>query len=98
MKRLIKWFKHKEETEEDVYTRWEKDFDLIPLPGLFYEYLELGMSVRPGPHQTKASTSRLSLLGVALIRISSYGDPNKLMRVKPEEVGHHICTRDLEGL
>ena len=42
-KRLLKWFKHKEETEEDVYTRWEKDFDLIALSdhGLFYEYLEL---------------------------------------------------------
>ena len=44
MKRLIKIFKHKEETEEDVYTRWEKDFDLVPnsVHGLFYEYLELG--------------------------------------------------------
>lgn len=44
VKRLIKCLKHEEETEEDVYTRWEKDFDLIPLSihGLFYEYLELG--------------------------------------------------------
>ena len=44
MKRIINWIKHKEETEEDVYTRWEKDFDLIPLDkhGLFSEYLELG--------------------------------------------------------
>ena len=45
MKRLIKLCKHKEETEEDVYTRWEKDFDLVPnsVHGLFYEYLELGV-------------------------------------------------------
>lgn len=45
MKRLIKIFRHKEETEEDVYTRWEKDFDLVPNSqhGLFYEYLELGV-------------------------------------------------------
>ena len=43
VKRLFNWFKHKEETEEDVYARWEKDYDLIPLSdhGLFYEYLEL---------------------------------------------------------
>lgn len=43
VKRLIKIFKHKEEQEEDVYTRWEKDFDLVPnsVHGLFYEYLEL---------------------------------------------------------
>ena len=45
MKRLIKIIKHKEETEEDIYARWEKDFDLVPnsVHGLFYEYLELGM-------------------------------------------------------
>lgn len=45
VKRLIKKFKHKEETEEDVYTRWEKDFDLVPQSnqGLFSEYLELGV-------------------------------------------------------
>ena len=44
MKRLIKIIKHKEETEEDIYARWEKDFDLVPnsVHGLFYEYLELG--------------------------------------------------------
>ena len=44
-KRLIKYIQHKEETEEDVYTRWEKDYDLVPnsIHGLFYEYLELGM-------------------------------------------------------
>ena len=44
VKRILNWFKHKEETEEDVYARWEKDFDLIPLDkhGLFSEYLELG--------------------------------------------------------
>lgn len=44
VKRLVNWFKHKEETEADVYTRWEKDFDLVPIEqhGLFYEYLELG--------------------------------------------------------
>ena len=44
VKRFVNWIKHKEETDEDVYTRWEKDFDLIPLSlhGLFFEYLELG--------------------------------------------------------
>ena len=44
VKRIFNWIKHKEETEEDIYTRWEKDFDLIPLDkhGLFSEYLELG--------------------------------------------------------
>ena len=44
MKRLIKIFRHKEEQEEDVYTRWERDYDLVPqsVHGLFYEYLELG--------------------------------------------------------
>ena len=43
-KRLIAWWKRKEETEEDVFTRWEKDFELPPLSrnGLFEEYLELG--------------------------------------------------------
>ncbi|CAI8002180.1 Anoctamin-7 [Geodia barretti] len=41
--RLIKIIRHKEEQEEDVYTRWEKDYDLVPqsVHGLFYEYLEL---------------------------------------------------------
>ena len=44
MKRIVNWIKHKEETEADVYTRWEKDFDLIAPDkhGLFSEYLELG--------------------------------------------------------
>ena len=48
VKRIINWIKHKEETEEDVYTRWEKDFDLIALDkhGLFSEYLELGESIQ----------------------------------------------------
>ena len=48
VKRIVNWIKHKEETEEDIYTRWEKDFDLIPLDkhGLFSEYLELGELVR----------------------------------------------------
>lgn len=43
VKRFVNWFKHKEETDDDVYTRWEKDYDLIPLSnhGLFFEYLEL---------------------------------------------------------
>ena len=47
MKRIVKCLKHEEETDEDVYTRWEKDYDLIPLgeQGLFSEYLELGESV-----------------------------------------------------
>ena len=46
VKRLMKCLKHEEETAEDVYTRWEKDYDLIPLgdQGLFSEYLELGES------------------------------------------------------
>ena len=43
-KRLIAWWKRKEQTEEDVFTRWEKDHELPPLSehGLFEEYLELG--------------------------------------------------------
>ena len=43
-KKIFKILRHKEESEEDVYTRWEKDFDLVPnsVHGLFYEYLELG--------------------------------------------------------
>ena len=43
----MKCLKHEEATDEDVYTRWEKDYDLIPLgeQGLFSEYLELGESV-----------------------------------------------------
>ena len=43
VKRLVNCLKHKEETEEDVYARWEKDNDLVPLNqhGLFFEYLEL---------------------------------------------------------
>ena len=46
-KRLIKIIKHKEEQEEDIYARWEKDFDLAPnsVHGLFYEYLELGVFI-----------------------------------------------------
>ena len=46
-KRFLAWLKRKEETEEDVFTRWEKDFELPPLSrnGLFEEYLELGESV-----------------------------------------------------
>jgi len=47
VKRLIAWYKRKEQTEEDVFTRWEKDFELPPLSshGLFEEYLELGKYV-----------------------------------------------------
>jgi len=43
-KRFWNWVRHKEETDDDVYARWEKDYDLIPLSnhGLFFEYLELG--------------------------------------------------------
>jgi len=45
-KRFIAWFKRyrQEQTEEDVFTRWEKDIELPPLSdsGLFEEYLELG--------------------------------------------------------
>ena len=43
VKRIIKCLKHKEEEETDVYTRWEKDYDLVALSqhGLFFEYLEL---------------------------------------------------------
>ena len=43
-KRLLAWWKRKEQTEEDVFTRWEKDFELPSLSehGLFEEYLELG--------------------------------------------------------
>ena len=46
IKWLIKIIKHKEGTEEDVYTTWERDCDLMPnnVQGLFNEYLELGMS------------------------------------------------------
>lgn len=34
----------KNETEENLYTRWEQDYDLnaVPLMGLFDEYLEMG--------------------------------------------------------
>lgn len=43
VKRFVNCLKHKEETDTDVYTRWEKDYDLVPLSqhGLFFEYLEL---------------------------------------------------------
>ena len=43
-KRIIAWWKRDKQTEEDVFTRWEKDFELPPLSanGLFEEYLELG--------------------------------------------------------
>lgn len=43
-KRLIAWWKRKEQTEADVFTRWERDSELPPLSehGLFEEYLELG--------------------------------------------------------
>lgn len=43
LKRFINCLKHKEETEEDVFTRWERDNDLVPINqhGLFFEYLEL---------------------------------------------------------
>ena len=45
-KRFWAWYKRyrQEQTEEDVFTRWEKDHELPPLSdhGLFEEYLELG--------------------------------------------------------
>ncbi|KAI6658038.1 Anoctamin-7-like [Oopsacas minuta] len=47
IKRLINWFKNRKKTEadkeEDIYTRYEQDFDLPPEDsfGLFGEYLEL---------------------------------------------------------
>lgn len=46
-KRILAWWKRKEQTEEDVFTRWEKDFELPLLSsnGLFEEYLELGLYV-----------------------------------------------------
>lgn len=48
-KRVKAWFKRirEEQTEEDVFTRWEKDFELPPLSsnGLFEEYLELGLFI-----------------------------------------------------
>ena len=46
IKWLIKIIKHKKGTEEDVYTTWERDYDLMPnnVQGLFNEYLELGMT------------------------------------------------------
>ena len=40
-----KWKSEKVATEESesTYTRWEMDFDLVPLElDLFYEYLEMG--------------------------------------------------------
>ena len=50
LKRFINWMKHKEETDDDIYTRWEKDYDLIQLSnhGLFFEYLELGECTETG--------------------------------------------------
>jgi len=48
-KRLWAWFKRyrQEQTEEDVFSRWEKDEELPPLSdhGLFEEYLELGRNM-----------------------------------------------------
>ena len=38
---------NEEETEDNLYTRWEQDYDLQDQPpmGLFDEYLEMGMYV-----------------------------------------------------
>ena len=47
IKRLLNWFKNRKqsdaEKEEEIYTRYEQDFDLPPEDafGLFGEYLEL---------------------------------------------------------
>ena len=44
VKRVINWCRYRGERKDDIYTRWEKDFDLIAIAehGLFFEYLELG--------------------------------------------------------
>ena len=38
----------KNETEENLYSRWEQDYDLTPVPamGLFDEYLEMGAGLK----------------------------------------------------
>ena len=44
----MNWFRARsskqKQTEENLYTRWEQDYDLTPQPelGLFNEYLEMG--------------------------------------------------------
>ncbi len=47
-RKVLNWCRSKSaiknETEENLYTRWEQDNDLMDLPrlGLFEEYLEMG--------------------------------------------------------
>jgi hypothetical protein len=46
--KILNWLRSrgaiKNESEENLYTRWEQDHDLQPVPamGLFDEYLEMG--------------------------------------------------------
>ena len=44
VKRVIKRIRKKKQTEDDTYTRWERDFYLLPNQpqGLLYEYLQIG--------------------------------------------------------
>ena len=46
--KITNWFRTRNSekvAEENLYTRWEKDFDLscVPELGLFEEYLEMGL-------------------------------------------------------
>lgn len=47
VKRVIKQIRKKKQTEEDTYTRWERDFYLLPNQpqGLLYEYLQIGKTL-----------------------------------------------------
>lgn len=55
----------KKETEDDKYTSWERDFDLVdfPIHGLYEEYLEMGGYLRR-PSQTQYYIATLWERGV----------------------------------
>ena len=48
LNKIIRWVKEKRRgpaEEDDVLTRWEEDYEMIPIDahGMFFEYLELGI-------------------------------------------------------
>ena len=52
--KVTRWYKEKRKgppEEDDAFTRWEKDNEMVDLSvyGLFFEYMELGMET-PNQH------------------------------------------------
>jgi len=89
---ILKYIRHRKETEDDVATRWEKDADLSALSdhGLFFEYLEL--IIQYGFTTLFVSAFPLAPFFALLnnyfeIRIDAYKFVSGLRRPVPERAG-----------